>query len=579
MIRPSQRLHSAQPPALGRAAATLLLLQDSPQGMAVLISQRAAKSSFVPSMYVFPGGQVDASDGLWAQIWHDAFTAQAHSAAWDAGLRSMAMAAIRECFEEVGVLLAHDATGTAITPKQSAEIDRQQALWPQLQALGWRPSVAALALVCHRAPPASFTKRFHTAFFYAAMPAGAVVQPDMHEQINAVWLPLQDDSWHSGERYPMIAPTLDTLHSTAQYPNAQAALHAARSTDRVPYFLAREVYQQGQLERLLPGDLAYAEAELIDLSGQHIPTIDWQYQRPVALSASVQRLTCANPSAMTGPGTNTYLVGSAEQGYVVLDAGPRSAPHLRHIMQATSGHITALVCTHSHPDHSPGAELLQRYLRRLGRPVPLYGMPATATAPAHSQFQPSHPVGQGFAITLAATDQQPAITLRCHHTPGHASNHLCVLLEEDGLLFSGDQLLSGTTTVIAPPDGNMQAYLDSLDQLDQLFIQHDVQYILPAHGRVLGGFGTRQPRAHTQAGLGAQAITHYYRQHRLGREAQIITAMQQLGLDRNDAASRAQLLPVVYADAPQQLWPMAEGSLAAHMDRILHLGLLAGASA
>jgi len=280
---------------------------------------------------------------------------------------------------------------------------------------------------------------------------------------------------------------------------------------------------------------------------------------------------------MTGPGTNTYLIGTPAQGFVVLDAGPRNKAHVRRILQATDGRIHSLLCTHSHPDHSPGAQLLYRFLRRKGRAVPLFGMASLPTAAAHSRFVPTVQVQDGQVIHLPAQGDAEALTLQLIHTPGHAANHVCVLLQEDGLLFSGDHILSGSTTVIAPPDGDMTAYLDALDKLDAACARFDVQFILPAHGHVLGGAGSADPSLAPESGAGARRIIAYYRQHRLGREAKVIAAMRQLGVQANTPEIRQQLLPIAYADAPPALWPVAVRSLDAHIARILDLRLLAKA--
>jgi len=584
MIRPSQYLYPPQPAAPYIAAATVLLLRDGEQGgelgLEVLISQRAAASSFVPSMYVFPGGRVDAEDKTWLQHWQALFPAS-----WPARTRSQALAAVRECFEEMGVLLAQDAAGNTLDAAAVAQLDRQQPLFAQLQQRGWQPAISSLAWVCDRLPPASLPKRYHTAFFYAAMPAGQTVQPDMQEQLDAVWLPVRSDGWQGEEglqRYPMIFPTQEALRELQGFASVAAALQHAAQLEKmppyqVPHYQAREVLRRGQTERIVFTDLAYAEAELRDPSGGNPPAIDWQHEQPVALTRSVQRLTCPNPSMMSGPGTNTYLIGSAAQGFVVLDAGPAIKDHLRRILQATDGRIVALLCTHSHPDHSPGAVLLHRFLRRKGRRVPLMGMASAATAAAHSRFTPTDASTHDKLLQLPARAGAEGMYLRIIHTPGHAANHICVLLEEDGLLFSGDHILSGTTTVIAPPDGNMTDYLQSLDRLDGYCQRFDVQFILPAHGHVLGGSANTDASQYARLGQGARRVIAYYRQHRLGREAKVIAAMRQLGVRKNTPETRQQLLPLVYADAPPALWPVAERSLDAHMARILALRLLAKA--
>jgi recombination protein RecT len=578
MMRPAQAVSPDQEPSPFIFSATVLLLRPANvDGVEALISQRAAHTAFVPHMYVFPGGRVDAEDAHWAAHWHALFPAT-----WSARTRTQALAAIRECFEEMGVLLACHAAGQTLGAAQSASLQRPQPLFAQLAERAWQPDIGALAWVCDRVPPASLPRRYHTAFFYAAMPAAQTVQPDLHEQLDAVWLPVRSDFGQATRcdgtpRYPMIAPTLEALQALQPFETPAEALAAARAQSAVPHHFAREVWQGGGLQRINATHLAYAEAELIDPSGQVQPHIDWQYQQAVRLTHSVQRITCPNPSMMSGPGTNTYLIGNAEQGFMVLDAGPADKGHIRRILQATGGRIHSLFCSHSHPDHSPGALLLYRFLRARQKLVPLYGMASLPTAAAHSRFSPTHPVQNGQTLHIKALADKPALTLHCIHTPGHAANHVCLLLQEEGLLFSGDHILSGTTTVIAPPDGDMQAYLDALDALDAACTQWNAQYILPAHGHVLGGFGASDPTQPPASGAGARRIIAYYRQHRLAREAKIIAAMHSAGISNNTPQSRQQLLPLAYNDAPPALWPVAERSLDAHITRILTLGLLAKA--
>ena len=137
-------------------------------------------------------------------------------------------------------------------------------------------------------------------------------------------------------------------------------------------------------------------------------------------------------------------------------------------------------------------------------------------------------------------------------TPGHAANHLCLVLTEDGLLFSGDHVLNGSTTVIDPPDGNMSDYLDSLDRLLAACAQHGIDFILPAHGYVLGDWG----------GGAARAIEQL-KAHRLGREAKIRAVLQ-----AHPDADLAQWVALAYDDVPARLWPVATRSLLAHVQRL-----------
>jgi glyoxylase-like metal-dependent hydrolase (beta-lactamase superfamily II) len=198
---------------------------------------------------------------------------------------------------------------------------------------------------------------------------------------------------------------------------------------------------------------------------------------------NVMRLTAPNPGFMTGPGTNSYLVGDPRTGYLVIDPGPADPEHLHKLWHAAGGDIRMIVCTHSHADHSPGAKPLQALCAVA---PPILGLPSQPTARANSEFTPDRALQHKELLSLSAPDlpAEQAHHLMVIHTPGHAANHLCLVLLEDGLLFSGDHILNGSTTVIDPPDGDMSAYLDSLDTLSQACDSLKIDFILPAHGYV-----------------------------------------------------------------------------------------------
>ena len=318
--------------------------------------------------------------------------------------------------------------------------------------------------------------------------------------------------------------------------------------------------QGGIQARFLQHDMAYGELALVCPSGtEPHHALDWQCERPVQLLRNVQRLTAPNAGFMTGPGTNSYLVGDAHTGFIAIDPGPADADHLVRLWRAalhpdgSGGNIAMIVCTHSHPDHSPGAAPLKALCD--GRP-PILGLPSAPTARAASAFAPDRMlqnqellalIPRGLEVNFASKH-----TLQVVHTPGHAANHLCLLLVEDGLLFSGDHILNGSTTVVDPPDGNMADYLDSLDTLLALCQQHDVQFILPAHGHVLGG---------SQAAA-CGAITHL-KAHRLKREAKIAAVVA-----AHPNGTVDDWLPLAYDDVPPRAWPVAKRSLLAHLERI-----------
>jgi glyoxylase-like metal-dependent hydrolase (beta-lactamase superfamily II) len=281
----------------------------------------------------------------------------------------------------------------------------------------------------------------------------------------------------------------------------------------------------------------------------------------VALLKNVLRLTAPNPGVMTGPGTNSYLVGDAHSGFIAIDPGPADLDHLQRLWHAavhadgSGGHIRMIVCTHSHPDHSPGAQPLQTLCAAGGqtdRQPPILGLPSAATARAASAFVPDRALADGEVLRLTSTAAGSlAHSLRVIHTPGHAANHVCLLLEEDGLLFSGDHILNGSTTVIDPPDGHMGHYLASLDALSRACTEWSVNHILPAHGHVIPN---------------ALAAIAQLKAHRLQREAKIARVIH-----ANPNGDPDQWLPLAYDDVDPRIWPVARRSLLAHVEHLLQL--------
>ncbi len=278
----------------------------------------------------------------------------------------------------------------------------------------------------------------------------------------------------------------------------------------------------------------------------------WQHAQAVALLPHVLRLTAPNPGLMTGPGTNSYLVGDSATGWLVIDPGPDEPAHTERLWQAAGGDIRLIVCTHSHADHAPAARPLQALCaQRGGGTPPVLGLPSAPTAHPASHFVPDRALGNGEQLSLQAADGQTRHTLQVIHTPGHAANHLCLLLAQDGLLFSGDHILNGSTTVINPPDGNMTAYLDALGALDAACVTLGLDYILPAHGHVMDG---------------ARTVIAKLKAHRLAREAKVRVAMQ-----AQPQGTLDDWVALAYDDVPQGIWPLAKRSLLAHVERLQSL--------
>jgi len=253
------------------------------------------------------------------------------------------------------------------------------------------------------------------------------------------------------------------------------------------------------------------------------------------LADAVWRIVAPNPSPLTGPGTNTYVVGAHRR--VVIDPGCDDRAHLERVLEVAGGAVERIVCTHSHPDHSPGAAWLRE---RTGAPV--HGLPAPDDGHQDPAYAPDAGLADGERIE--AGDK----FLRAIHTPGHASNHVCLLLEETGLLFTGDHLMSGSTVIIIPPDGSMRLYLDSLSQLRSL----PLAALAPGHGALMPGAIVEIERV-----IG----------HRLAREQKLAQA-----LDARGAATLDDVLPEVYDDVPTFMHAYARYSLLAHAVKLVEDG-------
>jgi len=251
----------------------------------------------------------------------------------------------------------------------------------------------------------------------------------------------------------------------------------------------------------------------------------------VSIGQGVRRILAGNAGLMTGPGTNTYLVGLRE--VAVLDPGPDDAKHLEAILAAGGANIRWIIATHSHADHSPLVKLLAQ---RTGARV--IGLPPPGDGRQDMTFAPQHLPGDGERLLLG-DDRLTAI-----HTPGHASNCVCYLLEREQLLFTGDHVLEGVSPVILPPDGDMSAYLHSLDKLRSL----DFERIAPGHGGVMER---------------GKEVVAALRAHRLAREEKVLRSLERLG-----GATLDQLVPVVYDDVAADRHVWARLTLQAHLIKL-----------
>ncbi|MDD2713961.1 MAG: MBL fold metallo-hydrolase, partial [Simplicispira sp.] len=521
----------------------------------VLMTRRSGTASFAPGAYVFPGGGIDALDA--SPETHAA--ADRRPAQGDLHL-TQAIAAIRESFEELGVLLARHTggprKGLMADAHDIAAIDRHQPFAAQCTARGLRLAADSVYLLAHWTGDRDLPRRFEVPFLVARMPEGQEPVADETEQFEPVWVrPADALARHEAGQFFMIYPTIRTLQRLAKFDATQAVLDAVAHEQPLWVSCPRAGLLGGTEARYMEDEMPFGELALVCPDGQIVHPLDWQTERAVPLLRNVQRLTAPNPGVMTGPGTNSYLVGDPATGFIAIDPGPADAEHLDKLWRAAGGDIRMIVCTHSHPDHSPGAAPLQALCVQAGRAAPpILGLPSAHTARAASAFTPDRALQNNELLALSgqAPDGKITHTLQVIHTPGHAANHVCLLLQEDGLLFSGDHILNGSTTVIDPPDGNMADYLDSLNRLDALCAEHNVEFILPAHGHVLGGPIN-----------GARSAIAKLKAHRLAREAKVLAAMQAL-----PDGSMEDWVQHAYDDVPPRMWPVAQRSLLAHVERI-----------
>jgi recombination protein RecT len=554
MPRLTQLLHPVRPPAPARAAATVLLLRDTADGLEVLMTRRSDSASFVPGAFVFPGGGIDAADGLCHDICQRRAT-QSDQALTDA------VAAIRESFEELGVLLARHPDGRWASQTDIDAMHRQGDFAQQCAARGLTLAASDVYLLARWITDRDLPKRFDVPFLVARMPAGQTPVADEAEQFEPVWVrPADALARHAAGTFFMIFPTVRTLERLQAFTSVDALLQTcAASEDPLFTCCPRAGLLAGREARYMEHELPFGELALVCPQGQIVHPLDWQCERAVPLLKNVMRLTAPNPGVMTGPGTNSYLVGDASTGFIAIDPGPADDAHLQTLWRAAGGDIRMIVCTHSHPDHAPGARPLQALCRHAGRvEPPILGLPSASTARAASTFTADRALQHRELLVLsprglgADLSYEASHTLQVIHTPGHAANHLCLALLEDGLLFSGDHILNGSTTVVDPPDGDMTDYLQSLDLLSKFCSEAGLKFILPAHGHVMGGADDE-----------ALAVIARLKSHRLQREAKVMAAMQALpngGLD--------DWLTLVYDDVPPRMWPVAKRSLMAHVARL-----------
>jgi glyoxylase-like metal-dependent hydrolase (beta-lactamase superfamily II)/8-oxo-dGTP pyrophosphatase MutT (NUDIX family) len=542
-----------------RPAATLLLLREaagagsaSPSAPEVFMLQRTSKAAFLPGAFVFPGGALDpddASERAARRVLGLDDTQASARMGLDSGGLAFWIAAARECFEESGILLAWDKREQPVAPERAAALEHLREplnagslLFSEiLERENLFVPAHEIAYYSHWITAPGRPRRFSTRFFVACAPEGQHGAHDRSETVHSVWISPRE-AIERGKRgeIELIFPTRSTLSDLASIQTPRAALEHARSLGDIEVNAACWALDHEGSQRLFRrADPPYSEIHWSDPDEKGDTCFVIQPGLPKRLDRHVRRVTAPNPGVMTGPGTNTYLVGESE--IAVIDPGPALDSHIAKILEAGAGRngsrIRWILTTHTHLDHSPASAAL-----KAATGAQVLGHRAPAGASQDQAYAPDRIPADGERLALGN------FHLRAIHTPGHASNHLCYLLEETRMLFTGDHVMQGSTVVINPPDGDMRAYLASLDKL----LAVDIAIIAPGHGYLIGA-----PHSEVKRLVA----------HRLAREAKVTAALVRLGV-----ATLEELVAQVYDDVSPKLHPVAMRSLAAHLDKLVAEG-------
>jgi 8-oxo-dGTP pyrophosphatase MutT (NUDIX family) len=396
-----------------RTAATIVIVRDTPHGLEVLLMRRAEKGDHNSGAWVFPGGLVERTD----QRCHaaccglDDAAASAIIGVQRNGLDHY-VAAIRECFEEAGLLFAVDAQdqlvnlqtefGTHLSALRGALHDGRYEFDDLCRNFGLRLATDRLFYFAHWLTPIGRVKRFDTRFFLAVLPEGQTSKPDAIETLDQVWLrPAAALSTDNSRR--LMVPTRSIINTISQFSDTHSLLAWARSPHEVKKVLPRLSVASTGPRPVLPHEPAWAEIGRLDPQGHGTVWCEIRSGVPVRLSPRVLRVSA-------DLGGNTYLVGGGERNeWSVIDPGPLDESHIEALIAAAPGRICWIF--HTHAETSPATALLQA--RTGARLV-------------------NRPADMDEAIVLSSDT-----TLRVLRHPDLDSPRLCYLLMEEKTLFTG----------------------------------------------------------------------------------------------------------------------------------------------
>lgn len=474
-----------------RAAATLVIVRDGAEGLEVLLTVRPKHMRFMGGASVFPGGALAPTDT--DPRWERCSARSGREAAQLLGEGDPARAlgafvcALRESFEEVGLLLA-DAEAGAFAPRAAGGfLDACERARIKLRTDLLIPAGRWVT-------PLGAPVRFDARFFAVAAPSGWEPSPDTEEVEGCRWVtPAQALAELASGSVLMAPPTIEMLQRLDAYRTSEEALRGL-------------------------AHVGVGDGDVIS----------------VRVSPLVHVVLAPNPGLMTGPGTNTYIVGApGAAGTFVIDPAVDDPAYLEAVL-GVAGEVRAILVTHRHADHTGGIHAL----------VQATAAPVLAWGNEPIDGEPVRALDEGEVLDAGG------VRLEALHCPGHASDHVCFFMRDAASLFAGDNVLGEGTAVIAPPDGDMRSFLATLERLSGLAIDR----IYPGHFRPLDG-GSR---------VIAELIAH-----RRARHAAVLRAVADGNRNIGD------IVQAVYVDTPAALHPVARFSVQAHLEMAEAEGLVA----